>query len=147
MSTRVWSAGVGLVVALMLVSGCAGTGTSPAATSLPPAKMLQPADLAGLAGEWQGTLRRGGQGPGPASIAERSGVGRVEHRVGRVVHLELQRRHGDREGRIEGGKLVFEGSGSRGTATLHEGDGRRILKGEGTWVGYSGNSEFELTKR
>ena len=75
MSTRVWwSAGVGLVGVIVL-SGCAGTG--PAAMPLPPAKMLQPADLASLAGEWQGTLRRGGQGPGPASIAERTGVGRV----------------------------------------------------------------------
>ena len=42
---------------------------------------------------------------------------------------------------------MFEGSGARGTATLYEGDGRRVLKGEGTWVGYAGNTEFELTKR
>ena len=49
--------------------------------------------------------------------------------------------------RIEGGQVVYEGSGMRGTATLHEGDGRRVLKGAGTWVGFDGNTEFELTKR
>ena len=45
------------------------------------------------------------------------------------------------------GKVVFEGSVTRGTATLHEGSGRRVLKGEGTWVGFDGQSAFELTKR
>jgi hypothetical protein len=49
--------------------------------------------------------------------------------------------------RIEGGWVVFEGSTTRGTATLHEADGRRVLKGEGTWVGLDGHAEFELTKR
>ena len=48
MSTRVWwSAGAGLGLAVMLASGCASTGTS--AMPLPPAKMVQPADLASLA--------------------------------------------------------------------------------------------------
>ena len=49
--------------------------------------------------------------------------------------------------RIEGGKVVFEGSATRGVATLYEGAGRRVLKGDGTWVGYDGRSAFELTKR
>jgi hypothetical protein len=51
------------------------------------------------------------------------------------------------KGRIEGGKVVFEGSTTRGVATLYEGDGHRVLKGEGTWVGYDGQSAFELTKQ
>jgi hypothetical protein len=50
-------------------------------------------------------------------------------------------------GRIEGGRIVFEGSVARGVATLHEGDGRRVLVGEGTWVGFAGNSSFQLTKQ
>ena len=146
MSTRTWwSTGVELVVALMLVSGCAGTG--PAAMPLPPAKMLQPADLASLVGEWQGTLRRGGQGPGPAGIAERSGVGRVTIAPDGTYTSNFGGAMGAGKARIEGGKLVFEGSGARGTATLHDGEGRRVLKGEGTWVGFVGNTEFELTKR
>jgi hypothetical protein len=48
---------------------------------------------------------------------------------------------------IERGKLMFDGSATRGSATLHEGDGRRVLVGQGTWVGFPGNTEFELTKR
>ena len=122
---------------------------APAHTSakpLPPAKMLQPADLASLAGEWHGTLRRAG-GPGPASIAERSGVGRVTVAPDGAYTSNFGGAMGAGKARIEGGKLMFEGSGARGTATLHEGDGRRILSGTGTWVGYSGNTEFELTKR
>ena len=39
------------------------------------------------------------------------------------------------KGRIEGGKVIFEGSATRGVATLHEADGRRVLKGEGTGSG------------
>jgi hypothetical protein len=39
---------------------------------------------------------------------------------------------GSGKARIEGGKIVFEGSNTRGTATLHEGDGRRVPKGQGT---------------
>ena len=146
MSTRRWlSAGVALVVAGMLLGGCAGAGTS--AMPLPPTRMLQPADLASLAGEWHGTLRRAG-GPGPASIAERSGVGRVTVAPDGAYTSNFGGAMGTGKARIEGGKLVFEGSGARGTATLHEGgDGRRILSGAGTWVGYSGNTEFELTKR
>jgi hypothetical protein len=54
---------------------------------------------------------------------------------------------GQGRGRIEGGKIVFEGSATRGTATLHEGDGRRVIVGQGTWVGFPGDSAFELTKR
>ena len=48
-----------LIVAagIALLGGCAGTGPSPAAMPLPPAKALQPADLASLAGEWGGTLQ------------------------------------------------------------------------------------------
>jgi hypothetical protein len=35
----------------------------------------------------------------------------------------------------------------RGSATLHEGGGRQILKGEGTCVGVPGQSSFTLTMR
>jgi membrane protein implicated in regulation of membrane protease activity len=144
MSTRVWwSAGVGLVVAAMLVSGCASTGTS--AMPLPPAKMLQSTDLASLAGEWQGTLKAA---PGATSVSlGRSAVGRVTVAPDGSYTSNVGGAPGVGKARIEGGKVIFEGSVTRGTATLYEGDGRRVLKGEGTWVGYDGNTEFELTKR
>ena len=55
MSTRT---GLILAVVMMIASACAGMGTSEA--PLPPAKTLQPSDLASLAGEWYGTLRAAG---------------------------------------------------------------------------------------
>jgi hypothetical protein len=115
------------------------------AMPLPAAKTLQPADLASLAGEWQGTLK-GATGTGPAS-AGRPASGRVTVSPDGSYTSNVNNLPGSGKARIDGGKLVFEGSGTRGTATLHEGDGRRVLKGEGTWVGFDGNTEFELTKR
>jgi hypothetical protein len=106
--------------------------------------MLQPADLASLAGEWQGTLR-GVVGTG--SFTGRSTLGRVVVAPGGSYTSNVGGAPGMGRARIEGGKVVSEGSLTRGTATLHEGDGRRILVGEGTRVGFDGRSAFELTKR
>jgi hypothetical protein len=142
-SRVVWSAGLSLALVLTLASGCAGTGTS-TATPLPPAKMLQASDLAGLAGEWRGTLRGVGT-TGP--LQGRTANARVTVAPDGSFTSNIDGNPGVGKARIEGGKIVFEGSVTRGTATLHEGDGRRILKGEGTWVGLDGNSAFELTKR
>jgi hypothetical protein len=143
MSQRIlWSAGLALALAGTLASGCAATGTS--AAPLPPAKMLQPSDLASLAGEWQGTLR-GTVGTGP--LAGRSASSRVTVAPDGSFTSNVSGVPGMGRARIEGGKVVFEGSLTRGTATLYEGGGRRVLKGQGTWVGFDGNSEFELTQR
>jgi hypothetical protein len=139
----VWAGGLTLALAVMLGGGCAGTGTS-TAMPLPPAKMLQASDLAGLAGEWRGTLRGvGTTGPLPGRTANV----RVIVAPDGSFTSNIDGNPGVGKGRIEGGKIAFEGSVTRGTATLHEGDGRRVLKGEGTWVGFEGNSAFELTKR
>lgn len=138
-----WSAVLALALAVMLASGCAGTGTS--SMPLPPAKTLQPADLAILAGEWHGTIR--GTVPGTGPLAGRSAPGRVTLAADGSYTSNISGQPGAGKARIEGGKIVFEGSATRGTATLHEGDGRRVLKGAGTWLGFEGNSEFELTKR
>ena len=63
MGPPVWrSAWVGLIVSMMCVAGCASPRTS---VPLPPAKMLQAADLASLACEWQGTWRAS-RGSSPA---------------------------------------------------------------------------------
>jgi hypothetical protein len=127
----------------MLVSGCASTGTS--AMPLPPAKMLQPADLTSLAGEWQGTWKAG-RGTSPAGAGV-SAVGDVTFAADGAYTSNVSGVPGVGRVRIEGGKLIFVGSATRGTATLHEGDGRRVLKGQGTWAGLDGITEFEITKR
>jgi hypothetical protein len=131
-----------LALALVVTWGCAGPGM-PAATPLPPAKALQPADLASLAGEWEGTLEGGG---GPFS-GRRTSLVRVTVAPDGSYTSNIAGAPGAGKGRIEDGKVVFEGSVTRGVATYHEGDGRRVLKGEGTWVGFDGRSSFELTKR
>ena len=141
MRTRISGA---LLVALtvLLVSGCAGGGTQ-AAKPLPPAKALQPTDLASLAGNWEGTLE-GGSSP---FTGRRTSLVRVTVAPDGSFTSNIGGVPGAGKGKIEGGKFVFEGSATRGVATYHEGDGRRLLKGEGTWVGFDGQSAFELTKR
>lgn len=143
MSTRrTWVVVPALALAAVIANGCAGTGMP--ATALPPAKMLQPSDLASLAGEWHGTLR-GAAGAG--GFAGRAADGRVTIAPDGSYTTNVSGFPEDGRAKIEGGKIVFEGSNTRGTATLHEGGGRRILKGEGTWVGFVAASEFELTKQ
>ena len=127
MNGRIAWAG-GLIVALlaMVASGCAGMGTS--ATPLPPAKMLQESDMASLAGEWQGTLRGvGGRGP----VQGRTANARVTVAPDGSFTTSIDGRPGVGKGRIVGGNIVFEGSTTRGTATLHEGGGRQRPRGPG----------------
>lgn len=143
MATRIgWGVCLALFVTVMVVGGCAGRETSSA--PLPPAKTLQAADLASLAGEWHGTLRGvGTTGPLPGRTANV----RVTVAPDGSFTSNIDGVPGSGRGRIEGGKIMFEGSTTRGTATLHEGAGRRVLVGQGTWVGFEGNSAFEVTKR
>lgn len=131
-----------LALAVILVSGCAGTSTP--AAPLPPAKVLQPSDLPSLAGEWRGTLKGS---PGAGGFPGRSADGRVTIAPDGSYTTNVSGALGVGKARIVGGQIVFEGSNTRGTATLYEGGGRRVLKGEGTWVGFDARSEFELTKR
>jgi hypothetical protein len=112
---------------------------------LPPAKMLQPADLASLAGEWEGPLRAATRTS--TAGAGWSAVGHVTVAPDGSYTSMISGVRAVGQARIDGGKLVFVSSATRGTATLHEGEGRRVLKGVGTWVGFDGNAEFELTKR
>jgi hypothetical protein len=142
MKTRIqWSGTLVLAVAVLLASGCASMDTR--TLPLPPARTLAPSDLASLAGEWRGTLK-GGTGPADTG---RAALGTVILAPDGSYTTNVSGQPGAGKARIEGGRIVFEGSATRGTATLHEGDGRRVLKGTGTWVGYPANTEFELTKR
>jgi hypothetical protein len=140
--------GLGVAVTAVLSSGCGSmsksSSTTAAATALPPAKALQPGDLASLAGEWEGTLR-GKAGTGP--LAGQSTPVKVTVAPDGSYTTSIQGRPGAGMARIADGKVNFAGSTTRGTATLHEGGGRRVLRGEGTWVGFDGESSFELTKR
>lgn len=133
--------GLILSVAALLGVGCATTSTS---TPLPPARALQPGDLASLAGEWEGTLRGlAGTGPGGGQ----STSAKVTVAPDGSYTSSIQGRPGAGKAVIADGKVVFQGSTTRGTATLYEGGGRQVLKGEGTWVGMDGQSAFELTRR
>ncbi len=142
-SKNVGWAGV-LALMVMVASGCASTGAS-TAMPLPPAKMLQAGDLASLAGEWEGRLE-GSAGAGPPT-GRRADFVRVTVAPDGSFTSNINGLPGVGKGRIEDGKVVFEGSVTRGVATLYEGGGRRVLKGEGTWVGFDGRTAFELTKR
>lgn len=144
MTKRVgWGVGLALVAIVMVVGGCAGREMSSA--PLPPAKVLQPADLAGLAGDWQGTLRGTGT-TGPAAAGRTANL-RVTIAPDGAFTSNIDGAPGVGRGRIEGGRIIFEGSAARGSAALHEGDGRRVLVGEGTWVGFPGSGSFQVTKR
>ena len=131
-----------LALGVLLIGGCAGTATQ-SAMPLPPAKALQPADLASLAGEWEGTL----EGSTSPFTGRQTSLARVTVAPDGSYTSNISGVPGAGKGKIENGKVVFEGSATRGVATYHEGGGRRILKGEGTWVGFDGRSAFQLTKR
>jgi hypothetical protein len=138
-----WGAGLTLLAIVMIAGGCAGREMSSA--PLPPAKALQAADLASLAGEWQGTLRGTGT-TGPAAAGRTANL-RVTIAPDGSFTSNIDGLPGVGRGRIEGGRILFEGSAARGSAALHEGGGRQVLSGEGTWVGFTGNAAFEVTKR
>jgi hypothetical protein len=139
-----WAGGLTLTLVALVASGCAGTGTS-TAMPLPPAKMLQAGDLASLAGEWEGRLE-GSAGAGPPTGRRADSV-RVTVAPDGSFTSNIDGVPGVGKARIADGKILFEGSAARGTATLHEGDGRRVMAGQGTWVGFPGEAAFELTKR
>jgi hypothetical protein len=129
---------------LAVGAGCAsGLASAPAAT-LSPAKALQPGDLAKLAGEWEGQVR-GSSGPGQ--------FGGPPHTVKVIVGpdgkftSDLSGQLGQGSATITDGKLVYSGSFTSGVATLHERDGKQVLRGEGKLVGIDGTSQFEVTKR
>ena len=113
--------------------------------ALAPAKTLQAADLASLAGEWRGTLRGTGT-TGPASAGRTANL-QVTIAPDGSFTSNIDGVPGVGRGRIEGGRILFEGSVARGSAALHAGDGRQVLVGEGTWVGFPGNGSFQVTKR
>ncbi len=90
------------------------------AGTLPPARALTPGDLQRLGGMWAWTARFQSParlGPGPMRV------------------------------RLVDGRMSFQTASATGTLAFHEGDGRRVLDGEG--VSKSGGEPFrvQLTQR
>ena len=100
-----WGVGLALVAIVMVVGGCAGREMSSA--PLPPAKALQPADLAGLAGEWQGTLR--GYRDDGARVRGRTANLRVTVAPDGSFTSNIDGVPGVGKGRIEGGQDPLRG--------------------------------------
>jgi hypothetical protein len=126
------------VLALTFAAACA---TAPPA---PAGKMVPVTDLAMLAGEWEGTLTGavgGGSFTGPR-FAARVTVGRD----GTFTSV-VDGKPGQGSARVADGKLLYQGTTSRGTATLYDREGRLVLRGEGTLVGYDGFAMWEMTRR
>lgn len=122
----------------MITIGCATT------PPLPPPEVLNPGDLRSLAGEWEGTVT-GAIGPGTLA-GPRFSV-RLTVAADGTFTSNVDGKPGQGTARIEDGKLVFVGSNSRGSAALYKQSGRSVLRGEGTLVGTSGWSTFEVTRR
>jgi hypothetical protein len=120
----------------------AGCATAPPAP-LPPAVTLQPGDLKSLAGEWEGTVTgsRSGTFDGPRL----SGAMSVKEDGSFTSNLAGQPGGGTLK--IVDGKLMYEGANMRGTATVHGTGKDQVLKGQGTWVGSTGQSSVEMKRR
>jgi len=126
---------VGLVVAL--AAGCA------AVPPLSDPKAIQPADLASLAGEWQGRIYGSFGTPGFRQVSRSL---RLTFEPNGTFRSNIDGIPGQGTARLVDGRLVYEGSGNRGTASLHERGGRPVIRGEGTLVGASGWSAFEVSR-
>lgn len=128
----------GLVLAVAV--GCAST-----APPLSSPKTLQPADMASLAGQWQGNIT----GALGSSGTFGRGFNTLQLTVDRdgAFRSNINGVPGQGTIRIVDGKIVYEGSGSRGSATLHEREGRQVIRGDGTLVGAHGWSTFEVTRQ
>jgi hypothetical protein len=126
---------------LMVAALLAGCATTPAPQ--PPARTLQAGDVKGLAGEWEGTVTgsRSGTFDGP-----RIG-GTVSIKEDGTFTTNLGGQPGMGTFRIVDGKAVYEGANMRGTATVYGSGKDQVMKGEGTWVGSTGQSSFELRRR
>ncbi len=135
-STRMWL--LVMVVAVAFLAGCATP------IPLPPARTLQAGDLKSLAGEWEGsaTGARGAGAYGGPGVS-----GRVTVKEDGTFTSNMGGAPGMGTWRIVDGKVAYEGSTMRGTATLYGSGAQEVLKGEGTLVGIDGRSSIELRRR
>jgi hypothetical protein len=102
-----------------------------ATASLPPVRNLESSDLKLLAGRWEGSALTATGHRVPASwVVKEDGTLTTLSGVGGPLF-------------IQGGKVVLEGAFSDAILTLHEGDGRRILRGPARFRGAGGSGEAQ----
>ncbi|HSE94912.1 MAG TPA: hypothetical protein VLD61_03425 [Methylomirabilota bacterium] len=121
------------VVLVLMVAACA-------TASLPPPRALQPGDLKILAGRWEGSGRtRQGRPIAATTWDVREDGTVVVNSGGRIADARLS---------IRDGKVVLDGAFSDAVLTLHEGAGRRVLRGTAQFrgAGGSGEADVELTQ-
>lgn len=128
---------IALGAVLLGVAACATTPAAPLSAPMPISSFQA------IAGEWRGTIS-GTIGAG--SFAGSGFPVRVTVAPDGSFTSTINGMPGQGAGRIQDGKVVFEGSSTRGTATLHERGGQPVLRGEGTLVGMNGWSTFEVTR-
>lgn len=122
---------------LLVAAGCASTPVAPLSAPIPITSFQA------VAGEWKGTIT-GTLGAG--SFAGSAYPARVTIAPDGSFTSVVNGQPGQGKGEIKDGKIVFDGSNTRGTATLHDRAGQPVLRGEGTLVGATGWSVFEATR-
>ena len=129
------SASLASVILAGVLAGCV------AAPPLPPSRGVRPADLPSLAGQWDATTKSGDS----AGI----GVARARYVIQAdgtlMVFPTVAATPGPGRIWVEGTKLRLESSFVDAILTLHEGDGRRLLRGSGILKGTGREIEVELT--
>jgi hypothetical protein len=121
----------------LAAAACAATPVAPLSAPMPIASFQA------VAGEWKGTITGA---LGASTFQGSSYPARLTVAPDGTVTSSINGMPGQASGQIREGKIVFEGSRVRGTATLHERAGQPVLRGEGTLVGMPGWSVFELTR-
>jgi len=122
---------------LAVAAGCASAPVAPLSAPVPITSFQM------VAGEWKGTIT-GALGAG--SFAGSSQPARLTIAPDGTFTSSINGLPGQGKGEIKDGKIVFEGSSTRGTATLHQRAGQPVLRGEGTLVGMTGWAVFEATR-
>jgi hypothetical protein len=117
---------------LTLAAACA---TAP----LPPPRTLAPGDLKALAGRWEASA---------TTVEGRRVTAIWDIREDGTVAVNSGGRIADARVSIRDGKAVLDGAFTDAVLTLHEGGGRRVLRGTGQFrgIGVGGQSQIEAVQ-
>lgn len=122
---------------LLAVVACSMTPVAPLS---PPQAITS---FQAVAGEWKGTITAG---LNAATFSSTNAHVRLTMKPDGSFTSTVNGMPGQGTAQLRDGKIVYEGSSSRGTASLHERAGQPVLRGEGTLVGMTGWSAFEVTR-
>ena len=130
-----------LLVAVLAIGMCVMASASKAdaqtSSTLPPARAVQPEDLARLAGVWEGfSIIPGGGSAQVTATIKPNGEFMLVGRAATPGRLW-----------ISDGKIQYESAFSTGMMTLHEGDGKRVLVMNGAARNGRGNVHAEFTQK